>query len=71
MQFEKLKSVLLMPEMECHFISSDLKSRLFIISDFKSLDDMQHLPVLEREEVIAHHEDLVDYRLKSEIMFGQ
>ena len=66
-QLSKLKKLLVYAEKYVPFYSQRFKEIGFKAQDFKSFDEFKLIPVLSRQDVIAHYKDMVDIRFKDSI----
>ncbi len=66
-QFEKLKSVIRYANKYVPFYQKRFNQISFKVEDLKTIDDLKHIPPLERAEVIEYHEQLVDVRFAPSI----
>ncbi len=70
LQFQKLLATVRYVSVWNPFYAKRFKKIGLAPEDIKSLDDIRHIPVLARQDVIDHRLDMVDSRYRDSVVFA-
>jgi len=70
LQFQKLLATVRYVSVWNPFYAKRFKEIGLAPEDIKSLDDIRHIPVLARQDVIDHRLDMVDSRYRDSVVFA-